>query len=191
MKIKWLGNACLEIQDKHNILIDPNYLVEPRIDPDIILITHEHSDHIDPQKIGAFSNYKLYAPVSVFQKFDIEGQEVQGGDIITDQIKVIQCDCYGSEQSVCYFWRGLYHTADASTYQTPGGNVKLLFTACFPNLYDEYLQSVKKIQPELTIPYHFNPNDKEKLEEARGLKNYLKENGFKSRLLEMQERITI
>lgn len=191
MKIRWLGNACLEIKDTHNILIDPNYLVEPQIDPDIILVTHEHSDHIDPDKLSGFSDYKLYAPQSVFDNFDIQGQKVQGGDIITDQIKVIQCDCYGSEQSVCYFWKGLYHTADASTYQTPGGPVKVLFTACFPNLYDEYLQSVKKIQPDLTIPYHFNPRDEEKLEEARGLRDHFGQNGFDSKLVDMQESISL
>ena len=191
MKIRWLGNACLEIQDTHNILIDPNYLVEPQIDPDIILVTHEHSDHIDPNILSDFSDSKLYAPQSVFDNFDIQGQNVQGGDIITDQIKVIQCDCYGSEQSVCYFWKGLYHTADSSTYQTPGGSVKVLFTACFPNLYDEYLQSVKKIQPDLTIPYHFNPRDEEKLEEARGLRDHLEQNGFDSKLVDMQESISL
>ena len=40
MQIKWLGNACIEIKGEKNILIDPNYLKEPEIDPDLILVTH-------------------------------------------------------------------------------------------------------------------------------------------------------
>lgn len=191
MQIKWLGNACIEIDDKKNILIDPNYLAAPDIDPDIVLITHEHSDHIAPEKIDRFNNYQLYAPALVFEKYDISGNAVEDGDTLEDDIHVIGCDCYGSDEAVCYFYNGLYHTADASSYADPGDKVKLLFTACFPNLYDEYKESIDKIGPEIIVPYHFDPREIEELEEARGLKDMLVENNMDARILNLREEITI
>ena len=46
MKVRWLGHSCIEILGKKHILIDPDYLREPLPDPDYILITHGHEDHI-------------------------------------------------------------------------------------------------------------------------------------------------
>src|SRR6056297_3582013 len=98
MQVRWLGNACIEIKGEKNILIDPNYLTEPEIEPDIILVTHEHSDHIDPAKLEQFNNYQLYAPASVYDEFDLAGETIQAGATIKEDIQVIGCDCYGSEE---------------------------------------------------------------------------------------------
>ena len=190
MQVRWLGNACIEIKGEQNILIDPNYLTDPEIEPDIILVTHEHSDHIDPGKLEQFNDYKLYAPSSVFDEFDLDGETIQAGDTIQEDIQVMGCDCYGSEGSVCYYYKGLYHTADASDYKNPG-DVKLLFTACFSNLYDDYLESIEDIQPDLTVPYHIDPNDEEDLKEMNGLKTFLVEHNINSRILVMGEEIEV
>jgi L-ascorbate metabolism protein UlaG (beta-lactamase superfamily) len=191
MQIKWLGNACIEIKGEKNILIDPNYLKEPEIDPDLILVTHEHSDHIDPAKLDKFSDYKLYAPQTVFDEYDLDGVKIEDGSKIDNDIKVIGCDCYGTEEAVCYFFNGIYHTADASSYPDPGEAVALLFTACFSNLYDEYLESIEKIRPGLTVPYHIDPNNDEDLEEAEGLKDKLLENDIKAVVMSLGEEIPI
>lgn len=191
MKIRWLGNSCLEISGEKNILIDPSYMKKPQIEPDIILITHEHSDHIDPDKLEEFKDYKLYAPSSVFEEHDISGETIQAGDTIENDIKVIGVDAYGTEEAVCYYYNGLYHTADASNYKDPGEEVEVLFTACFPNLYNDYLKSIRNVQPELTIPYHIDPGDKEDLEDLNGLKNFLIEHDIKTRILQMGEELEI
>ena len=190
MKIRWLGNSCIEIQGNTNILIDPNYLTEPESDIKIVLVTHEHDDHCDPDKLEALGDFQLYAPKSVFDNFDLEGNTVKSGDKINNNIDVIECDCYGSEESVCYYYEGIYHTADASTYQDPE-DVDILFTACFDNLYDEYLDSIQQINPKLVIPYHYDPNNEDESQEAKGLRNLLRKKNQNVNIMELGEQIFI
>ncbi len=43
MRVRWLGNSCVEIFGKKHVVIDPNYIVEPKQEIDYLLVTHEHS----------------------------------------------------------------------------------------------------------------------------------------------------
>ena len=159
IKLRWLGNSALEIDDEEKIIIDPDYVVEPEIEADIILITHEHDDHIDPDKLAEIKNEdsKVYAPQSVYDNFDIEGEVVESGDVIEDNIKVLAIDCYKAETSVAYFYNGVYHTGDASTYPDPGEEIEVLFTACFQDHYASYIEACVKLDPNLAIPFHYDP----------------------------------
>src|SRR6056297_1808352 len=118
IKVKWLGNSALLVEAEQKIVIDPSFEIEADFEADIVLITHEHDDHINLDDLAAVSNNetKIYAPQSVYDKYDIEGEVVQAGDLIEEQIKVLDVDCYNSEGSVAYFYQGLYQTADASDY---------------------------------------------------------------------------
>lgn len=50
-KIKWLGQASVRIEDEKVIYIDPYNLSENPVKADIILITHDHMDHLDRKSI--------------------------------------------------------------------------------------------------------------------------------------------
>ncbi len=50
-KIKWLGQASVRIEDEKIIYIDPYYLSGNPPKADIILITHDHMDHLDRKSI--------------------------------------------------------------------------------------------------------------------------------------------
>ncbi|MCX7820705.1 MAG: MBL fold metallo-hydrolase [Brevinematales bacterium] len=50
-KIKWLGQASVRIEDEKIIYIDPYNLSGNPIKADIILITHDHMDHLDRKSI--------------------------------------------------------------------------------------------------------------------------------------------
>ncbi len=191
MEIRWLGEACLEVKGKKNILIDPNYNIEPEIEPDLILITHEHDDHIDPEKLNNFPEAEIFAPYTVLDKFNILGKTVKGGEEIAKEIQIMKCDCYGSDYSVCYFYNGLLHTADSAQFPDPGSNVEIVFSATFSDFYSDYEASCEKLNPDMVIPYHYDPNDENELEEAEGLMTRLNQKGFNTRMLSPGEKITL
>jgi glyoxylase-like metal-dependent hydrolase (beta-lactamase superfamily II) len=195
IKVKWLGNSALLVEAEKNIVIDPSFMIELEADvkADIVLITHEHDDHINLEDLEAVSNdqTKVYAPQSVYDKFDIEGEVVKAGDIIEDEIKVLDVDCYNSEESVAYFYKGLYQTADASDYSDPGEDIELLFTACFNDHFSDYLEKVIKFNPTMAVPYHYDPEERQELLQAKGLSSKFEQLGCKSKVMEIGEELEI
>lgn len=193
INIKWLGNSALLIEDEKRIIIDPAFKEEIEVKADIILITHEHDDHLDLESLNQVRTEKteIYAPTSVYNKFDIEGQKVEPGDLIEDEIKVLAVDCYNSEKSVAYFYKGLYHTADASDYPDLEAEIKLLFTACFNDHFAEYLEKAIKFNPEMIIPYHYDPEERQELLQAKGLSSKFEQIGCESRVIEIGEEISL
>nr|NIQ05895.1 MBL fold metallo-hydrolase [Candidatus Korarchaeota archaeon]NIU83628.1 MBL fold metallo-hydrolase [Candidatus Thorarchaeota archaeon]NIW13855.1 MBL fold metallo-hydrolase [Candidatus Thorarchaeota archaeon]NIW51966.1 MBL fold metallo-hydrolase [Candidatus Korarchaeota archaeon] len=130
---------------------------------------------------------ELYAPQTALEKFDVEGHPVISGDEING-IQVLESDCWGAEESVSYFYKGILHTGDSAAYPTAEG-VKVIFSACFPDYYDEYLSESKRLAPELVIPFHYDPA--EELEDAQGLVEQLKNAGIHSRILGIGESIEV
>lgn len=184
MRVRWLGEACVEIIGEQTMLIDPNYQVEPEENPDLILVTHEHDDHFDPEVRKKFPGAELYAPQSVYDEFDVAGEVVTAGEEFGPGIKVLDCDCYGSEEAVGYYYQGVLHTADAAQFPIPEAEVKLAFSACFTDFQEEYLASCRQVEPELVVPYHYTAGEEEGIAEAKSLVKKLTANGFTSQLLE-------
>ena len=193
IKVKWLGNSALLIEDEENIVIDPSFKIEPDFKADLVLITHEHDDHINEDDLAAVSTdeTKVYAPQSVYDKFDIEGEVVKAGDLVEAEIKVIGVDCYNSEESVAYFYNGLYQTADASDYPDPGEEIELLFTACFNDHFSDYLEKIIKFNPTMAVPYHYDPEERQELLQAKGLSSKFEQIGCKSKVMEIGEELEI
>lgn len=191
IKVKWLGNSALLIEDEKNIVIDPSFKLETDFEADIVLITHEHDDHINLDNLEAVSNdqTKVYAPQSVYDKFEIEGEVVKAGNIIEDQIKVLEVDCYNAEESAAYFYKGLYQTADASDYPDPEEEIELLFTACFNDHFSDYLEKAIKLSPAMAVPYHYNPEERQELLQAKGLSSKFEQIGCKSKVIEIGEEL--
>ena len=193
IKVKWLGNSALLIEDEKKIVIDPSFKLETDFEADIVLITHEHDDHIDLEDLEAVTNdqTKVYAPQSVYDKFDIEGETVEAGDVIEAEIKVIDIDCYNADESVAYFYKGLYQTADASDYPDPGEAIELLFTACFNDHFSDYLEKVIKLAPKMAVPYHFDPEERQELLQAKGLSSKFEQIGCQSKVMEIGEELEL
>jgi len=193
IKVKWLGNSALLVEAEQKIVIDPSFEIEADFEADIVLITHEHDDHINLDDLAAVSNNetKIYAPQSVYDKYDIEGEVVQAGDLIEEQIKVLDVDCYNSEGSAAYFYKGLYQTADAADYPDPDAEIELLFTACFNDHFSDYIEKVIKFNPKMAVPYHYDPEERQELLQAKGLSSKFEQIGCKSKVIEIGEELEI
>lgn len=193
IKLRWLGNAALEITGEENIIIDPNFSVDTEVKADIVLITHEHDDHINLEDLKKIikDDTEVYAPQSVYDKFDLDGEVVESGQTIDDKIKVLDVDCYNSEGSVAYFYNGIYHTADAADYPDPGEKIKIIFTACFNDFFADYIENIIKLDPDMAVPYHYNPEERQELLQAKGLSSKYNQIGCESKVLELGEELVI
>jgi len=56
ISIKWLGHSSFEIDYTKKIYIDPFQITNQKNDADIVLISHEHSDHFSPEDIRKVIN---------------------------------------------------------------------------------------------------------------------------------------
>ncbi|MBO8181923.1 MAG: MBL fold metallo-hydrolase [Archaeoglobus sp.] len=186
MMLRWLGNSCVEIFGEKHILIDPNYLVEPGKGVDVVLVTHEHGDHFDPEKFEKLGVKEVIAPKATLEEYGLEGTEAKPG-MEVDGIKIFESWCWKAKESVSYFYKGILHAGDSAKFPEVG-EVKVVFTACFPDYYEDYLKEFKRMKPELIIPFHYS---EEKIENAKGLKEILDKNGLNCKILEVGGEIEV
>jgi len=197
---RFLGNACIElIGEKDHIIIDPVFLSPPREGIGRVFITHEHSDHINIDKLDEIcekytENPKwlaIYGPKIVHNnfKFDILEVEPNTKVILNDGIvEIFENECWKSEDCVAYLieigGKKILHTADSAKFSNQLRAIKTeidcCFIACFENSFNDYLEYLKIISPKLVIPYHFTG---EKEENAKKLVDFLKVNNLNSKFL--------
>ncbi|MFP3951805.1 MAG: hypothetical protein ACLFVP_06695 [Candidatus Bathyarchaeia archaeon] len=64
-----------------------------------------------------------------------------------------------------------------------------MFTACFPDYYDDYLSEFMRIEPDLVVPFHYDA--KEDVSHARGLVDLLKNAGLNATTMDVGESIDV
>ncbi|OKY78274.1 MAG: Zn-dependent hydrolase of the beta-lactamase fold [Candidatus Methanohalarchaeum thermophilum] len=191
LDVRWLGNSCLEVIEEpgREILIDPCYEVEPKVNPDLVLVTHEHDDHFNKKQFESLNGEKkLFALRETLEKFEVDGTAVSENDAIND-IRVMFSDCYNAEKSVSYFINELLHPRDSAKFPRPKKEVKLAFPACFPDLYSTYTDELKEVNPNLVIPFYYDLE--EVLEEAKELSNKLKQENLNSKVIDLGDKVEL
>jgi len=206
---RYLGRACVEIiTDDEHLIIDPNYVKPPRKGVNKILITHEHDDHLNSEDIEKISEHyirenqalHIYGAKSTEDEVAIENPTiVSEGDVIdleNGKIRVFNIDCWGSDSCVAYLieidGKRILHTADSANYSKSLRNIEkdidCCFVACFEDYYEDYLDFINTINPKLTIPYHFGPDEEEM---GKNMADLLEEKDVNVKYLRPGEKVRI
>ncbi|MFQ6089299.1 MAG: MBL fold metallo-hydrolase [Candidatus Methanofastidiosia archaeon] len=183
MKIRYLGHSCIELFGKDHILIDPNFDVKPRGDIDFICVTHEHQDHFDFEKFKSLSG-ELLAPRTVLEMYSLSGRKIRAGMRIAN-LEIHESHCFRALESYSFLVKDekrLLHSGDSA--KLPDVKADIIFSACFPSNYKDYLREFKRLKPELVIPIHYK---REKIEDALGLVEELKKVKINSKILKVSE----
>lgn len=186
MKLKWLSHAGFHVElCGKNILIDPWLCGNPSAkekpedikDIDIILITHDHGDHIgDAIGIAKRTNAKIVGIYELSQYAmeqgvnNVVGINI-GGTVLLDEIEITLVQAFhssirGAPTGFVVRCKGesLYHAGDTGLF----GDMKLIGELYKPKLallpigsyYTmgplEALEAVKMIKPKIVIPMHYN-----------------------------------
>lgn len=199
---RFLGNACIElIGEKDHIIIDPVFLSPPREGIGRVFITHEHSDHINIDKLEEICEkytenpewLAIYGPKIVCDNFHFNILEVEPKTKVNLKdgiVEVFENECWKSEGCVAYLieieGKRILHTADSAKFSDQLRAIKAeidcCFVACFESNFNDYLDFIKKITPKLIIPYHFT---NEKVDSARKLVEFFKKNGINTLFLKI------
>lgn len=204
--ITFIKHGSLQLTfDGHHIQIDPvsayaDYTAFPKAD--VILITHEHSDHLDPKAISALEkNGTLLITNEASSKILGKGEVMKNGDKLTpvDYMTIEAVPAYNTTPG-----REKYHPRyrDNGYILTLGGtriyiagdtedipemkNLKDIDIAFLPvnqpytMTVPQAVNAAKMFSPKVLYPYHFGDT---KVEE---IKEQLKNSGIDVRLRQMQ-----
>lgn len=83
--IAWLGHDSFRISGTQTVYIDPWHIAPGAPPADIILVTHEHSDHFDKDDIAQVSQPStvLVGPAEVTRQVTGDTRTVAPGDVVT------------------------------------------------------------------------------------------------------------
>ncbi|KAA8922194.1 metal-dependent hydrolase [Thermoplasma sp.] len=190
IKIVWHGHACFSLIGKKHVLIDPfltdNPLakVKPEdLKPDIILVTHGHSDHAeDAVKISKAAHAPVVAAFELSEILKEEGAETidinPGGTIEYDGIRVkatmaTHSSSYNGKYAgnpmgfVIDMGRKIYHAGDTGYFK----DMEAIGSIDHPDIallpigghytmdVDGAFEAVKAIKPAIAMPMHYNTFD--------------------------------
>lgn len=207
LKLKWLGHASflLEIEGK-KIYIDP-YVGDYIEKADIVLISHEHGDHCDLEKLSLIRTTKtvIYTSTACAEK-------IPPGNIVTmspgekrdiNGVTIHAVEAYNYKRfrspSVPYHPEGIqiafiveskgkriYHAGDTD-YIPSMNNLENITLALLPIMgravmdVDEAVKATIGIQPEIAMPMHWRSSDpkefKRMVEDKSNIKVLLMEEG--------------
>jgi len=191
MQITWKGQSCFEItsssgKNNHvNIVVDPydetTGLKLPKLEADILLVTHQHHDHNNVKSIGG-TPFLIEGPGEYeIKDVYIEGipsfhDAVSGKERGQNTIYIIEAE----EIKICHLGdlgqkeltsEQLEKIGEVDVLMIPVGGV-------FTIDAKEATRIMSQIEPNITIPMHYQiPKLKAKLE---GVDKFLKTMGIKS-----------
>ena len=205
MKITWLGQAGLLLETgSFTIMVDP-YLsdsvgtlnpkkhrkvpVDPRffeIEPDLMIFTHDHLDHYDPETVSQFlsadSGITILAPTSVFEKvrtfgdshnyvcFNRHSSWTEGG-ILFRAIRAEHSDPYAIGVLISDSEHTFYITGDTLYNEDIFPDLPSdIYAAFLPvngvgnNMnFADAVRFLKRIRPKFAVPFHCGLFDEQNL----------------------------
>ena len=202
LKITFVGHGTLMFEFAGKVIhVDPvgreaDYTKMPKAD--IILITHEHGDHLDPQAIETIKKDGTQLVLTKTCAEKVKGGIVmQNGDVKTiDGLKIEAVPAYNPEKNfhpkgqgngyvITFADKKIYVAGDTENIPEMK-NLKDIYIAFLPmNLPytmspEMAADAAKVIKPRILYPYHYGQTDTSKIVEL------LKDSGIEVRIREMQ-----
>lgn len=183
MQLTKFNHACFTVtKDMQTVVVDPGILTTDFITPDNVLaivLTHQHTDHVDPDKIRSIIKRNptaiVYAHESVAASLhNIKINPVQAGDIVT--VGPFTIAFYGGEHAVIdtsilptvnlgvMIDDHLYYPGDSFTIpDAPVRTLALPIAAPWTKV-SEAMAFLAQVKPDMAFPTHdaiLSPEGKE------------------------------
>ncbi len=184
IKIKWHGHDTFSITHDKTIVIDP-YKLSNKIDADLILVSHNHFDHLsneDLKKVSSSKTVIVAAKECVDMLKGISCKEIiglePGQEKTIDEIKIKAIRAYNltkinpdtkkpfhpkEDNKIGFFitirGKTLYHTGDSDLIPEMSDLKPDILLVPVSGTYvmtsTEASQAVEKIKPKIAIPMHY------------------------------------
>lgn len=171
--ITWLGHASFKIEGEKRVYIDP-WKLEDGEPADIILITHSHYDHLEPQDVARIQKEKTVIVATKDSAARLKGdvRVVKPGDrLMIDGVGIAVVPAYNIGKDFhpkAKGWVGYVVTVGGSRIYHPGDtdlipemeqvkcDVALLpVGGTYTMTAEEAVEACKKIKPKVAIPMHW------------------------------------
>jgi L-ascorbate metabolism protein UlaG (beta-lactamase superfamily) len=184
VKISWLGHDCFWIKNGKTVIIDPFKLRATSEKADILLITHEHFDHLSLDDIKKVINENTITVTIPAVKKELSGLKVKEvkvvkpgdklklGDVSIEVVPAYNLNKFREPGRVFHpkedgkagFIVGMkgvrvYHSGDTDAIPEMKGlkpDVALLpVSGTYVMTAEEAAQAAKMVEPKLAIPMHY------------------------------------
>ncbi len=179
--IHWLGHDSFRIDGSRTVYVDPWKISRPTPSADVILVTHDHYDHLSPDDIAALamSSTVVVGPVAVteqlpdFQAMTVSpGDTVSAGGVTVTAVPAYNIDKFKAPDQVFHpreagyvgfvielDGRRIYHAGDTDAIPEMRDvvcDVALLpVSGTYVMTADEAARACQMIRAEVIVPMHY------------------------------------
>jgi L-ascorbate metabolism protein UlaG (beta-lactamase superfamily) len=173
-KLHWHGHDCFRIDGPPVVYVDPYQLPDGLPPADIILITHDHFDHLSPTDVAKLHRPStiVVAPKEVVGKLSVPVTEIAAGESKTVAgIKVKAVPAYNTDKTFhpkedgkvgFVFTVGgvtYYHAGDTDVIPEMTGlapDVALLpVSGTYVMTAEQAAKAAQAIKPKVAVPMHY------------------------------------
>ncbi|MDA4128017.1 MAG: MBL fold metallo-hydrolase [Thaumarchaeota archaeon] len=183
VNVRWLGHDSFLLQGSKSVLIDP-FKSKGDFKADLILISHEHSDHLSPDDIKRFSTAttKIVAPkvcqegLKDFKQektFIAPGSKITIGEVVVEAVPAYNTNKFRSPGHVFHPKEDgrvgyvvtldgvrFYHAGDTDVIpEMSSVNVDVAFlpvSGTYVMTADEAVEAAKLVKTKVAIPMHIS-----------------------------------
>ena len=172
--ITWLGHAGFKIKGEKTVYIDP-FKINETEPADIIIITHEHFDHLSPEDIRKIQTGKtiIVTTPDCYSKVSGNVKTISPGQTLNvDGIKIEAVPAYNSNKQfhpkpkgwigvvVTINGKRIYHAGDTDNIPEMSAlkniDVALLpVSGTYVMTSEEAADAANKIMPKVAVPMHY------------------------------------
>jgi L-ascorbate metabolism protein UlaG (beta-lactamase superfamily) len=178
--VAWLGHDSFRISGSKIVYIDPWHIAAGAPPADIVLVTHEHSDHFDKGDLARVSGPAtvVVAPKAVTSQLKGQTRTVAPGDVVTiDGVTIRAVPAYNTNKfrqpGVVFHPQAdgkvgyvveldgttYYHAGDTDVIDEMGQiDVDVAFipvSGTYVMTADEAIQACEKIHAKTVVPMHY------------------------------------